>query len=215
MKKIFICILTSLAFISSCKEEETHSRTEFPDITVMSFEFTDSIGFGFRYKDKEYNVMVDSLHADQVYAYNKVSFCGSANAKRIFLTNEDDISKDVTDYLYSHYAIIEDPTVYFVNEKIESIKIYSDREYNSIQPGNELNAFFSVTGRFLQMKNNQYLLFEGDILRLTSYQNMYIPMDIIIQIEKRPLQQGKYSFFLELQTNKRKYSVNFVTIQIT
>lgn len=216
MKTISIIISSWLILFvcSSCTEEITHGRTTFQDIIVRAYEFKDGKQYVFSPRTPVGLLIID-FDENAPYSYDQIMFRGWVDAK-IGKLKDEQIRKDVTNYLYNKYPdLIDNVEVYFVQENFESIKIYSDKDFNGVKAGESLNKFFEVESRLVQFQKGKYSLFDGNILKNNSYKDTFIPATIDIRLKTKPINAGIYNFYIETKIGEgNKFNSKIITVNI-
>lgn len=209
MKNLLI-ILISLTLIYccfSCKDDVKKGRTTFPDIIVRTYQFVDKKQFSFTIRTP-YGVTIDDFDENNIYSYTDVMFRGWVDAN-IIQINDQQIQKDVTNYLYNNYPdYIENVEVGFIREKLKSIKIYSDKDFNGVKAGSSLNKYFVMNSRLVQYRKAKYVLFDGDILEAQFNINTFIPAWFDLKLKVRPNRSDIYNFFVEMETEENQKFVS-------
>ncbi len=197
MKKFFTLFIFIL-FCFSCKETTTYGRTEFPDIYIKSYILKELKGFNFIYNSKSNGTI--EVDYGKVYLSSEISFLGEALAHRTYEKN-DKLNSDIISYLYSLDYIDNQFIDYLINT-FESIKIFSDEDFNGVKAGENLNSFFIVTGDFILYKDKKYSIFNKNILETSYIQEgkLLFPLNMKISLKVPPKRIDRYKFYLELRT---------------
>lgn len=216
MRIQFYSIFFFILFISiSCSDEITHSRSAFTDIRVSEYVFNSEQGYIF-YPETPFEVRIEDYDENKFYSYTDIVFQGWADAKETKLS-DDKIRTDIRDYLYNKYPgnlSIENPVADFIREDLQSIKIYSNRSFNTIKSGESLNQFFDITTRLVIFSKSKYTVYDGDILKQKSFDNTFVPLGVKVKLKSPPQKTDKYDFFIEIKTDKYLYSSKIISVSL-
>jgi hypothetical protein len=200
MRKIKVLLVFFL--ILGCETKKTSQYNE-PYIYLNSYSLSNNgLYYTFSYSSLDDYHLIEEIDNNYPYSIDSIYFIGYINGSSHEIISGKLIS-DLEEYaIRNHY--LSGYSISFVEDKIISVKIFSDSTFNDIEAGKSLNHLFSVSGHFIIVRNNKYVLdnklniLDSNILKDSI---IHFPREISIKLVTPPQKEMKYNFYIELITD--------------
>lgn len=202
-------IFALLLLCISCDKESSEPRVIFKAI-----ELTDQNNISFSYFKKNNGSL--EPEGNKSYNYNDIYWGGEVVNENFVEVFDEKMYSDLVRQLDSE-NIEHNISVSYLTNKIQAVKIYSDKRFRDVDAGESLNQFFLMYGSFVYFSQNRYRLIIGDVLNDANikYENLLFSVFFNIELNSPPLIADKYSFTLELtEFGGKKYKQVFSTIAL-